>query len=80
MGVGEGLWRMGGLGAPESEEEAAVFYNGVLGRRSLSQFESRPHVFSSNLRFHPSSKEGGGGGGAVAVDEGGDAGAGAAYI
>jgi hypothetical protein len=80
VGVGEGLWRMGGLGAPESEEEAAVFYNGVLGRRSLSQFESRPHVFASNLRFHPSSIEGGGGGEAVSIDEGGAAGAGAACI
>jgi hypothetical protein len=42
---GLGLWHIGALGAPVCEDERAVFYNSVLGQRSLSQMASRPHAF-----------------------------------
>jgi len=51
MGVCTGLWKIGALEAPACEEEAAVFYNGVLGRRSLSQNHCRPHVFDVSAPF-----------------------------
>jgi hypothetical protein len=41
----QSLWKLSALGAPECEEQVGLFYNGLLGRRSLSQLESRPHVF-----------------------------------
>jgi hypothetical protein len=59
IGAEEGLWRIGALGAPECEEDAGVFYNGVLGRRSLSQFEGRPHVFHYDSKKRDQSAQGG---------------------
>ena len=53
-GVGKGddeggecqsLWNLSALCPPQHEEQVALFYNGLLGKRSLSQLESRPHVF-----------------------------------
>jgi hypothetical protein len=43
----QSLWKLSALGAPECEEQVGLFYNGLLGRRSLSQLESRPHVFDT---------------------------------